>query len=249
MSRQILKFLNSIVNLVIVLCLLLAGVYAGYALWDNSRIYTAAQDVQLKMEKIKPVVDEETGGASFEELLEINEDVRAWLTLDGTAIDYPILQGENNMQYLNTDVYGNFALAGSIYMDSRNSADCADPYTLLYGHHMAESRMFGDLDLYKDRTFFAENTTGKLILPEKSYNLEIFACLVVGAGEKNIFDIDLWQEDIQGLLTFTRENSLLLREETVKKLENGTYSQILACSTCSSEFTDARTIILAAMVP
>lgn len=248
MSRSILKFLNTIVNLTIVICLLLAGLYAGYALWDNSRIYTAAQDVQLKMEKIKPVVDEETGGASFEELLAINQDVRAWLTLDGTAIDYPILQGENNMHYLNTDVYGNFALAGSIYMDSRNAADFLEPYTLLYGHHMDNHRMFGDLDLYKDRTFFAENTTGSLILPEKSYKLEIFACLVVGAGENKIFNVDLWEEDIQGLLDFTRENSLLLREETLKQLESGENPQILACSTCSSEFTDARTIILAAMV-
>lgn len=248
MIRMLLKTANFLLNLVLMLCLCVAGAYATYALWDNNQIYSAASNVQLEMEKIKPEVEED-GEASFEELLEINPDVRAWLTLDGTAIDYPVLQGANNLTYLNTDVYGNFALAGSIYMDSRNAADCTDAYVLLYGHHMESSRMFGDLDLYKDSTFFAENSTGKLILPDRSYDLEIFACLVVGAGEDNIFDTDRWKEDIQGLLTFAGKNSLLLREETMKLLEDQENPQILACSTCSSEFTDARTIILAVMIP
>ena len=64
------------VNLIVVLCLCVAGIYAAYALWDNNRVYSAASDVQADMVKIKPAVEED-GGASFEELLAINPDVCA----------------------------------------------------------------------------------------------------------------------------------------------------------------------------
>lgn len=249
MSRTFLRLANSLLSLVVVLSLTLVGLYAAYALWDNSRIYAAAVTVQLEMEKLKPVVEEETGTASFEELLAINGDVKAWVTLDNTKIDHPVLQGETNLTYINTDVYGDFALSGSIYMDTRNDPEYTDPYTLLYGHHMANSGMFGDLDLYKDQTFFNENTTGTLILPGKSYKLETFAYLLVSAGEQHIFDPELWKADITGLLDFVREEHEFLHEDTLRKLEQMENPQVLCFSTCSSEFTDARTIILAVMEP
>ena len=146
-------------------------------------------------------------------------------------------------------VYGNFALAGSIFLDTRNERDFSDAYSLLYGHHMENSGMFGDLDLYKDQAFFDDNKTGMLILPDRSYNLEIFACLLVEAGEDTIFDPELWQTDINGLLSFAENNSLHLREETIDKLRQMENPKVLALSTCSTEFTDARTIILAVMEP
>ena len=248
MSRWILKAANTLVNLVVALCLCVAGTYAAYALWDNNRIYSAASDVQADMVKIKPAVEED-GGASFAELLAVNPDVCAWVTLDNTKIDHPVLQGSTNLTYINRDVYGNFALAGSIFLDTRNERDFSDAYSLLYGHHMENSGMFGDLALYKDRAFFDENTTGMLILPDRAYHLEIFACLLIGAGEDAIFDPERWQTDINGLLSYARSNHLHLHEETINKLEQMDPPQVLALSTCSTEFTDARTIILAVMEP
>lgn len=248
MLRWILKAANSIVNLVVILSLSVAGIYAAYALWDNNRVYTAAEDVQADMVKIKPVVEKD-GGASFEKLLAVNPDVCAWVTVDDTDIDYPVLQGSTNLTYINRDVYGNFALAGSIFLDTRNSRDFSDPYSLLYGHHMENGSMFGNLDLFKDQTFFDENKTGMLILPDKSYTFEIFGCLLINAGENTIFDPEQWKTDINGLLSFAEENSLHLRAETLEKLKQMETPKILALSTCSAEFTDARTIILAVMEP
>ena len=236
------------VNFIVILCLCVAGMYAVYALWDNNRIYSAANDVQADMIKIKPAVEED-GGASFEELLAINQDVCAWVTLDNTKIDHPVLQGSTNLTYVNRDVYGNFALAGSIFLDTRNERDFSDAYSLLYGHHMENSGMFGDLDLYKDQKFFDENTTGMLILPDRTYKLEIFACMLIEAGDDAIFNPERWQTDINGLVSYARDNNLHLREETISKLEQTDTPQILALSTCSTEFTDARTIILAVMEP
>lgn len=247
-SRVFLNAANAFVNLIVILTLAAAGVYAAYALWDNNRIYSAAEDVRSDMIKLKPVIEED-GGASFEELLAVNPDVCAWVTLDGTSIDYPVLQGETNLTYINMDVYGNFALAGSIFLDSRNSDNFTDPYSLLYGHHMENSGMFGDLDLYKDEAFFAENTTGTLILPDRAYDLEIYACLVTDASDKNIFEPERWQAGIDGLLTYAEENGVLLHRQAVEKIATMEKPQVLALSTCATEFTDARTIILAVMEP
>lgn len=248
MTRFFLKTANALLNLTVVLCLCVAGLYAAYALWDNSRIYTAASDVKADMVRIKPTVEED-GSASFEDLLAVNPDVCAWVTLDNTKIDHPVLQGATNLTYINRDVYGEFSLSGSIFLDTRNRRDFSDTYSLLYGHHMENSGMFGDLDLYKDQLFFANNTSGLLILPEKTYDLEIFACLLAEAGEDAIFGPQQWQTDIDGLISYVRENSLYTRTKTIRQLEQTESPQILALSTCSTEFTDARTIILAVMQP
>lgn len=249
LSDLFLKTANFLLNLVVILCLTVTGAYAIYALWDNNRIYAAADNVQEDMIKLKPVISDEDNGASFEELLAINSDVCAWVTLDQTKIDYPVLQGETNLTYINQDVYGQFALAGSIYLDSRNQKDFSDAYSLLYGHHMENGGMFGDLDLYKEKSFFEDNSTGMLILPDRVCNLKIFACLLVDAGNDEIFDTEKDEKDMEHMISYVRANSLYLREEVIASLKQMENPQVLAFSTCSSEFTDARTIVLAVMEP
>lgn len=249
LSDLFLKTANFLLNLVVILCLTVTGAYAIYALWDNNRIYAAADNVQEDMIKLKPVISDEDNGASFEELLAINSDVCAWVTLDQTKIDYPVLQGETNLTYINQDVYGQFALAGSIYLDSRNQKDFSDTYSLLYGHHMENGGMFGDLDLYKEKSFFENNSTGMLILPDRVYNLKIFACLLVDAGNDEIFDTEKDEKDMEHMISYVRANSLYLREEVIASLKQMENPQVLAFSTCSSEFTDARTIVLVVMEP
>ena len=249
---QTLKFIlrasNALISFVTAVSLCVAGVYAGYALWDNSRVYAAAENIQADMLRFKPeIVDEKP---SFEELMAINADVRAWITMDNTKIDYPVLQGETNLSYLNTDVYGNFALAGSIFLDSRNDGNFSDPYSLLYGHYMENSKMFGDLELYKDKDFFRENRTGTLILHDGVYRLEIYACLLISSTEDAIFNPGLWQADIDELLEFTEANALHLNRDLSEKVHSGGLEpKFLALTTCTSEYTDARIAVLTVMVP
>lgn len=104
---------------------------------------------------------------------------------------------------------------GSIFLDSDCDGSFHDPYSLLYGHHMENSKMFGDLDLYKDEAFFNENTTGTLVLPDRTYHLQIFACLLVPASEDAIFDVNQWDANLNGLLDFAQENALHLHSDTL----------------------------------
>lgn len=254
MARSFLKFFNGFVSLALSLALLIAGVYATYCLWDNNQIYAAAENVQTELLQFKPKTGDETEadtGHTFDELLALNPDVCAWVTLDNTRVDYPVLQGETNFDYINTDVYGEFALAGSIFLDSRNDQTFAEPYSLLYGHHMANGSMFGDLDLYKEEDFFQENQTGMLILPDRVYSLQVFACMTVNASEKRIFTPSRWDKGVNGLLDYAEQEAVHIAPEIIAELRarisEGESPQVLAFTTCSSEFTDARTIVLAAM--
>lgn len=244
------RICNAVVNLAVTLVLLLLSSFAAYALWDNTQVLAAASDVRADMIRLKPEAQtpgEPDNTAGFSELRQINPDVCGWITMDGTNIDFPILQGENNMRYISRDVYGNFSLAGSIFLDSRNDLAFGDPYSLLYGHHMADGNMFGDLKNYKEAAFFQENQTGQLILPGQSCRLEVLACMLVSASDQRIFDPEAAAADIPALLEFAGEHSLHIREELLQRLGKGT--KILALSTCSSEYADARTILLTVMEP
>ena len=143
-SEKLLKWLNRCLNAAVILVIVAAMVYSLYSIWDNNSIYQAALDISQRILREKPNDDQ----PSFDELQKINPDVCAWLTMNGTRIDGPIVQGENNEEYLNKDVYGEYSLAGTLFLDTRCSRDFGDFSGLVYGHHMEKHAMFGDLDLY-----------------------------------------------------------------------------------------------------
>lgn len=132
-------WLVSFVAAILATVMLLYGVYA---LWDTAMLYQGAF-VSQNLMKYKPSVSVDEDDAGLNELLAINPDVRGWLTIDGTHVDYPIVQGEDDMEYVNKGVYGEFSLSGTIFLDSENTSDFSDCYNLLFGHHMANGAMFG----------------------------------------------------------------------------------------------------------
>lgn len=233
------------VNLVTALALVLCGCFGAYGLWDNRQVLDSAGDVRAELLQWKPAPEGEAeaadNGARFAALREINPELRGWLTMAGTGIDYPVLQGKTNQSYISRDVFGNFSLSGSIFLDSRDPGDLSGSYSLLYGHHMADGNMFGDLDKYRESAFFQENEGGVLILPDGSWQLKVMAVLVVGASEKWIFDPDHVRAHPEGWREFVRDNARLLKEGELSG------EKFLALTTCASDFTDARTVVLARM--
>ena len=68
--------------------------------------------------------------------MKLNKDVVGWITIFDTHISYPVVQGKDNQEYLNKDVFGKFSFSGSIFLDYRNACDFTDSYSIIYGHHM-----------------------------------------------------------------------------------------------------------------
>lgn len=244
MSRIILRALSGIYGWVVGIVVASSAFYAGYSILDNAKIYQAATDVQDQIRQLKPTQEGEAG-PSFDQLRAINGEVTAWITVDGTNIDYPVVQGDTDLDYMNKDVYGNFSLAGSIFMDVRNSADFSDNYSLIYGHNMDEHLMFGDLALFKDKTFFENNTTATLLLPGESRGYQVAAILQLPAGTKEIFDPDVWKTGLGGFGNFLEENSIWYHTAIIENLKNHPdRMQVLSLVTCSDGSTNDRTILI-----
>ncbi len=228
------------------LALILALCYGGYALWDTYQVYMGAS-VDGDLLKFKPVLNAAgESNPTLSELIAINPDVRAWLTVNDTHIDYPLLQGMDNVRYVNVDVYGNFALSGSIFLDFRNAPDFSDFYSLVYGHHMSGGAMFGDLEHFLEEAYFDAHKTGNLFLLDRTYDIELFACLQVDAFDEYVFDPHYDRggsqpgEREQAMLDYLREKAVFYRElEQALTVDD----RIIGLSTCSEASTNARTVV------
>lgn len=230
MLKKAIRFLDSAVNrIVAVLCLLLFLICL-YAMIDAVNVYLNANDNSVL--KYKPKLSE---GA--QELQELSDDVVAWLTVDDTNIDYPVMQGKSNDEYINKDPFGKFSLSGSIFLDSRNSADFSDPYSMVYGHHMEYGAMFGALDDFYKKDFFDAHRTGTLsTVSGKSYSITFFASCKAEANEKIVFDPP--ESSAEKLLDYLKQHAAIYEPQSVVQ-----GAPILALSTCQSAENIERMIV------
>lgn len=86
----------------------------------------------------------------LDSLCSANSDLVGWIKIDGTNIDYPIVQADNNSYYLNHNFEKRFNRAGWIFADYRNSFDSLNQNTIIYGHNRRNGIMFSNLKNYYD---------------------------------------------------------------------------------------------------
>ena len=240
-----LKVSNYILTRVVVIVMILLLLLSGYFLWSNQRVYLDAEDVYNNLLKLKPEITDNNAKPDLKALKNINPDVIGWITVDGTKIDYPVVQGKDNLYYMNRDFYGKSSLSGSIFLDTRNSKDFSDAYSLLYGHHMDNHLMFGDLDLFKKETFFRDNSTGQLLTEEKVMELDVLAIMELPDSTKEIFNPTMWGSDLSNLASFIGEHALFVQEEALKNLKaSPKMIQVISLVTCASGHTGMRTVLL-----
>ena len=234
---------DSIVSIVSGLLAAVLILYSGYVIWDSFYTQRSAFS-SWELMQFRPNV-EEGEEPSFTDLIAVNPDVRGWLTIYGTNIDYPLLQGKDDLDYINKDVYGKFSLSGSIYLATDNASDFTDDYNLVYGHHMDNGAMFGDIDQFTDKSFFQNNRTGILITSGQVYDLNIFACVETDAYEALIYNAGgITGDDFPRLLNFIEEHALQQIPMDASDLH-----KLVALSTCADGLTNGRTVLFADMTP
>ena len=174
----------------------------------------------------------------FTSLRAVNPEVAAWLTIDGTNIDYPVVKHSDNDYYLHHLFNGEWNSSGCLFMDCSNQADFSDQHTIIYGHHMDNGSMFQNLIYYKDQSFYDEHPTAQLITPDGSYTVEFFAGYVTGV------DGNAWQLDFTSDTEFGewKENA---KEKTLfeSPVTPTAADRIVTLSTCSYEFYNARFVV------
>lgn len=227
---------NRVLSWIAMLLILLMLSYGGYSLWDTWMIYQGGF-IDDDLLALKPTGDTEDN-PTLEELQQINPDVRAWLTIDDTHIDYPVVQGKTDMEYINKNVYGEFELSGAIFLSSLNSSDFSDQYNLIYGHHMESGSMFGDVVHFVDTEYFSEHESGFLYLPDKTYKIKLFACISTDAFDENIYNVSNINNDIRSFLSYLKQKSVQYRDIGITEAD-----AIVGLSTCSEATTNGRVIL------
>lgn len=82
-------------------------------------------------------------------LKEKNPDAVGYIKIDRAGIEYPMVQGRNNDEYLYQSFDNEYSIAGSIFMDANNERDFSDENTIIYGHHMKDGSMFHNLSAWR----------------------------------------------------------------------------------------------------
>ena len=180
----------------------------------------------------------------FAGLAAINPDVVAWLVLEDTPLNYPLVQGRDNTFYLNHMFDGTQSPVGALFVDSRNAPGFADQNTVIYGHHMKDGSMFAVLKNYSNQGFYEEHPQMLLLTPEGNYLVELFA------GYATAITADSWRHSFDDAADFLRwVAEAKHRSDFVSDVELGSSDRVVTLSTCSYVFDNARYVVHGRLVP
>lgn len=243
---------NILLNCAMVICAAVAVVSAGMLIASYLE-YKQGDALMEGIAQYAGFTGEDTEGqegeaaaltVDFDALLAINPDFVGWLYSEGTVINYPVVQGEDNDYYLTHVFDGQEHKYGSIFLDKNTQADFTDTNTLIHGHRMNSGAMFGTLPEYAKQEYFEQHKVLMLYTPSKNYRLEVFAAYEVPANTQsvplNFSDMAEYRE----YLDAAAEKSLIRSDVSVS-----TEDQIVTLSTCTRTDSQKRFIVQAKLVP
>lgn len=258
------KFRKVVLDIALIVFIVVAVILVNVCIiqpWLNNKKYDELRDIFNK-----PSITTQTDadgnvvkkeGRNWKDLLDINSEVIGWLKIDNTVIDYPVLyhKGDNDdyQYYLYKDFYKNYSGFGSIFCDYRSNKAAKSKNVILHGHHMNDGSMFqnlmkygtmsGDLDFYKSTPIIHFDTPDgdadyKIISVFKTNTLDAhgdFFNYLIGSFESDA--------EFMNYVHLVRERSLI--DTPVKVNEN---DQLLTLSTCTYEYSEFRTVVVARRV-
>ncbi len=175
----------------------------------------------------------------FTRLCAANSDTVAWIRSDGTVIDYPVLQADDNAFYLTRLFDQSTSRSGSIFLDSRNQPDFSDAHSIIYGYHMKDGSMFYSLSNYKEQDYFDAHPRLRLETPAQCYDILLFAGYVADVKD------DAWKIAFASSDEFGRWLSdAVARSCFVSDVSPAATDCVVTLSTCSYEFENARFVLL-----
>ena len=175
----------------------------------------------------------------FAALWETCPDAVGWITIDGTVIDYPVVQGEDNSFYLKHLPDGQANAAGSIMMDVSCDGKFTDQVNILHGHHMRNKSMFGGLDSYKSEEYYRAHPVLQLYTPGGDHEVVIFAAFTVSGSSFGYPTGFAAEGEFEDFVRACRDQSAFRTEVEVQWGD-----RLLVLSTCAYNFTGARFIVV-----
>lgn len=201
-------------------------------------------------EEAEPVKEEKKHNEELEKmraglrsLAQINPDVYGWITVEGTNINYPLVQGEDNDHYLNHAYTGEYLPIGSIFVDFRCETSITRNFnTVIYGHNITSGTMFHDVTkFFKDEYF--NGTYIYVYTLDGIYVYEPFS-IYKTREDYNYFRTGFTSvEDFVEFAEELRDNS-----DKAKDVSFGKNDRILTLSTCTNIIQSERYALHARLV-
>ena len=213
-------------------------VFAGGTLWLGWRDDVSARneyaDLRSNFESSAELPSGEPTDARIDMsyFSAINPDFVGWIAIGGTSVSYPVVQGQDNEQYLGITFQGERNPAGSVFMDYRMRQAFDTPITMLHGHNMRDHSMFAPLPQYLDPTFLADH-------------LDI--TIVTADGRALVYEVFHARRTTAWDQIYTLSFNDTATIELFETAPDGT-RQILLLSTCTSDGDrSARVLVYAAL--
>lgn len=230
-GNKIIYVLN--VLLVFFVCVIFFSAYKIY-LWQNenrenneliNNLISYTND-----KKIKNNNQDDKSKIDFESLYKINEDTVAWIKVNGTNINYPVVKTKDNSYYLNHNFAKNKNSAGAIFIDYRNNLK-NDKNIIFYGHNRKDGTMFGTLNNVLDKKWCdnLDNRRITISYPDKDVFYEVFSVYSID-NEEYYLNTDIkTNEEYNIFLQKINERSIYNFDTDLSSIE-----EIITLSTCGT---------------
>ena len=175
---------------------------------------------------------------NWEELYKINPDIVAWVVIEGSDVNYPVVQTDNNEKYLKTTFEGSNNPSGCIFIDADNRADLSDYNTVIYGHNMRDGSMFKSINYYKDEEYYKDHPYVWILTPKSQVKYAVISAHVTDDGSET-YDEVFADGDYKSHLLREISKSLYETNEEVD-FDRG----IITLSTCTKRNSNKRMVLI-----
>ena len=232
---------NRIIDIIVILMAVIMFLFGAYSLYDIFHVYKGASLSSEILKSAPGTAGNEKDTVNVEALFNKYPDMRAWLNIFDTNINYPVVQGIDDAEYLNKDIDGEFSLAGSIFLSSLCNGDISEHYSLVYGHHMDNGAMFGDVEKFLDKSFFDSHENGILYTRTEIYDVKIFAVLQTDAYNEKIYFPYFANTQKDDFYNYLQENAVNIREVNRN-------NKVITMSTCTESYTNGRIVLFGELI-
>lgn len=225
------KIIVWLLLLIFISMMIFSGIKILKWLKENKQNKEIKEDISNTVTIDENLDNKDKYNVDFETLKQTNLDTIAWIKVNGTAIEYPVVKTTNNDYYMNHAFDKTYNSAGWIFMDYKDKSDGTDKNMVLYGHNRRDGSMFGTLKniLTEDWLGNKENHLIPFITEKEKAEYQVFSVYRIEKEDYYITTGFKTDEEYKKFL-----NTIKARSIKDFGIEVDIEDQIITLSTCAS---------------
>lgn len=195
---------------------------------EDNRMEPSSDDISMFRKYSKFSLDE----VNIQGLKSINSDTVSWISVDGTNINYPVVQTTDNDFYLNHTFDKSFRMTGWTFMDYRNSSDMSDDNTIFYGHNLLNDTSFGSIAKIFSNSWLNNSDKSIVVITEnKKLVYRIFSAYYTDPNTDYLVTNFYFDKDKEAFINKIKEASIVSLDSSDVNAD----SRIITLSTCTDD--------------